>query len=77
MLFNGKTLKSDIGATGRDFEAVIAAMADGSLPMDQLKAFITSRIELDELEEKGLLELINFNDKHIKILVRVDKTEQL
>ncbi|KAF2788466.1 GroES-like protein [Melanomma pulvis-pyrius CBS 109.77] len=74
LLFNGKTLKSDLSYARGDYEAVIQAMADGRLSADSLQLLITGKIDLEDTEEKGIQELINVKDKHIKILVRVDKS---
>ena len=71
--FNGKTLNSDLSYTRGDCEAVIQAMADSRLPNDQLQTLVTGRINLKEMEKKGVQELIELKEKHIKILVRVDK----
>jgi hypothetical protein len=38
---------------------------------------ITSRIDMEDLEEKGIKELIDHKDRHIKILVRVDKEQPM
>jgi (R,R)-butanediol dehydrogenase/meso-butanediol dehydrogenase/diacetyl reductase len=53
------------------FPAVIEAMADGRLDKDILESMITTRIDLDDVEEKGVKELINNKSSHIKILVKV------
>jgi hypothetical protein len=53
------------------FPAVIAAMADGRLNKNILESLITTRIGLDNIEEKGIKELINNKSKHIKIPVKV------
>lgn len=74
LLFNGKTIKSDLSYAKGDYNSVIAAIADGRLPRDALEYLITSKIDLEDTEEKGIKELINFKEKHIKILVRVDKS---
>lgn len=77
LLFNGKTIKSDLSYSRGTYKAVISAIADGRLPAEQLKFFVTSRIDMEDLEEKGIKELMNNKDKHIKILVRVDKSQAL
>jgi (R,R)-butanediol dehydrogenase / meso-butanediol dehydrogenase / diacetyl reductase len=74
LLFNGKTIKSDLSYAKGDYNSVIAAIADDRLPRDALEYLITSKIDLEDTEEKGIRELINFKEKHIKILVRVDKS---
>jgi hypothetical protein len=74
LLFNGKTIKSDLSYAKGDYNSVIAAIADDLLPRDALEYLITSKIDLEDTEEKGIKELINFKEKHIKILVRVDKS---
>jgi hypothetical protein len=74
LLFNGKTIKSDLSYAKGDYNSVIAAIVDDHLPRDALEYLITSKIDLEDTEEKGIKELINFKEKHIKILVRVDKS---
>jgi (R,R)-butanediol dehydrogenase/meso-butanediol dehydrogenase/diacetyl reductase len=77
LLFNGKTLKSDLSYARGDYEAVIQAMGDGRLPNNQLQTLVTGRINLEDTEKRGIQELIDLKEMHIKILVRVDKTLQL
>ncbi len=74
LLFNGKTLKSDLSYARGDYESVIQAIAEGRLPSDSLQLLVTGKIDLAETEEKGIHELIEKKEKHIKILVRVDMT---
>ena len=74
LLFNSKTLKSDLSYARGDYESVIAAMADGRLPTDLLDKFVTARIDLEKTEQDGIMQLIEQKEKHIKILVRVDKS---
>ena len=54
------------------FEAVIAAIADGSIDSDILYAMISAKIGLDEVEARGILELINHKDRYQKSLVKVN-----
>lgn len=77
LLFNGKTIKSDLSYSRGDYSSVIKAVAEGQISAQELNFFVTSRIDMEDLEEKGIKELINFKDKHIKILVRVDKGQSL
>ena len=74
LLFNGKTLKSDLSYARGDYEAVIHAMAEGHLSAESLQLLVTGKIDLEETEKKGIQELIDFKEKHIKILVRVNKS---
>ena len=74
LLFNGKTIKSDLSYPHGVYPSVIGAINDGRISRKDLESFVTSRIDMEDLEEKGIKELMNFKDKHIKILVRVDKT---
>ncbi|KAJ5178307.1 uncharacterized protein N7500_001006 [Penicillium coprophilum] len=54
----------DIG----DFEAVIDAIASGTL---QPRPMITSKIRMEDVDEKGFKALIEGRDKHVKILVDI------
>lgn len=74
LVFNGKTIKSDLSYSSDDYKSVIQAISDGRISPEELKYLITSRIDMEDLVEKGIKELINYKEKHIKILVRVDKT---
>ncbi|KAL4807680.1 chaperonin 10-like protein [Aspergillus unguis] len=51
-----------------DFEAVIAAIAEGKL---EPRPMITSKIRMGEIEEKGFKALVNEKDKHVKILIDI------
>lgn len=53
------------------FPAVIKAIDDGRLDKEILQSMITTRVTLDEVEEKGIKELINNKSRHIKILIKV------
>ncbi|KIW99500.1 uncharacterized protein Z518_11239 [Rhinocladiella mackenziei CBS 650.93] len=75
LLFNGKSIKSDLSYSHGDYNSVISAIAEEKISPEELKIFVTSRIDMEDLEEKGIKELINFKDKHIKILVCVDKRQ--
>lgn len=77
LLFKGKTIKSDLSYSRGDYESVINAISTGAIPRGSLEVLITARIEMEDVEEKGIKELINFKEKHIKILVRVDKTQPI
>jgi (R,R)-butanediol dehydrogenase/meso-butanediol dehydrogenase/diacetyl reductase len=74
LLFNGKTLKSDLSYARGDYESVIEAMGDGRLPNDSLQLLVTGKIDLEDTEKRGIQELIDLKEKHIKILVRVNKS---
>ena len=77
LLFNGKSIKSDLSYSRGDYDSVINAISEGRISLEELQYFITSRIDMEDLEDKGIKELINFKDRHIKILVRVDKEQSL
>jgi (R,R)-butanediol dehydrogenase/meso-butanediol dehydrogenase/diacetyl reductase len=51
-----------------DFIGVSALLANGALKAEPL---ITGRIGLEDIVEKGFLELINNKDENIKILVKL------
>jgi (R,R)-butanediol dehydrogenase/meso-butanediol dehydrogenase/diacetyl reductase len=59
--------------TMQDFEEVIRALESGKLPAE---AMITSIVPLDNVVNGAFEELINNKDKHIKILVQPDGSEQ-
>jgi (R,R)-butanediol dehydrogenase / meso-butanediol dehydrogenase / diacetyl reductase len=54
------------------FPAVINAIDDGRLDKEILQSMITTRITIDEVEEKGIKELIYNKNNHIKILIKVN-----
>ncbi|MCG7298563.1 MULTISPECIES: 2,3-butanediol dehydrogenase [Brevibacterium] len=58
-------LRGTIGYSN-DHPATIKLVQEGKL---DLSKFITARIKLDELVDKGFDQLINNNEKHVKILV--------
>lgn len=58
-----------LGYLKKDFEAVIEALADGSL---KPQSMITSRIKMEDLVEGGFMALIHDKAKHVKILVDVN-----
>jgi len=51
-----------------DFQAVMEAISEGRIDP---KGMITTRIELDEVEEKGFQALIKDKDNQVKVLVKV------
>lgn len=59
-----KPLTTQQGYQRKDFEGVIAALADGSLKPD---AMITSKIRMDRLVQEGYTPLIKEKDKHVCI----------
>ncbi|MEW6298828.1 MAG: 2,3-butanediol dehydrogenase [Thermodesulfobacteriota bacterium] len=65
LVFGEKQIRSAIGYTG-EFSTTIQLIADGRLRPQQL---ITGRIGLDDVVEKGFLELIHHKDRHVKILI--------
>ena len=77
LLYYGKTIKSDLSFSQGDFESVLDAIYSGAITGKDLERMITSRIELEDLEEKGIHELIKNKEEHVKILIRVDKDQTL
>lgn len=77
LLYNGKTLKADLSFRPEDYHGVIQALAENKITKREVENFVTSRIEMEDLEEKGIKELMNHKDRHVKILVRVDKTQSM
>ncbi|KAJ5952655.1 uncharacterized protein N7479_011068 [Penicillium vulpinum] len=51
-----------------DFEAVIDAIASGNI---QPRQMVTSKIRMEDVEEKGFKALIEEKDEHVKILVEI------
>ncbi|KAJ5200461.1 Polyketide synthase enoylreductase [Penicillium cf. griseofulvum] len=51
-----------------DFEAVIDAIASGNI---QPRSMITSKIRMEDVDEKGFKALIEERDKHVKILIDI------
>lgn len=62
-----KRVIGTLAYTLKDFQGVSALLANGQIKADPL---ITGKIELEDIVEKGFLELINNKDENIKILVR-------
>lgn len=58
-----------LGYLKKDFEAVIAALGDGSLRPARM---ITSKIRMEDLVDGGFKALIHDKAKHVKILVDVN-----
>ncbi|VUC30071.1 unnamed protein product [Clonostachys rosea] len=77
LLYNGKTLKADLSFRPEDYHGVIQTLAEHKITKWEVENFITSRTEMEGLEEKGIKELMNHKDRHIKILVRVDEAQPL
>ncbi|KAL1878952.1 hypothetical protein Plec18167_004247 [Paecilomyces lecythidis] len=77
LLYNGKTLKADLSFRPEDYHGVIQALSENKITKQEVENFITARIEMEHLEEKGIKELMNNKDRHVKILVRVDKSQPL
>ncbi|KAK9382795.1 chaperonin 10-like protein [Kockiozyma suomiensis] len=65
-LVRERVIMGSIGYTGRDFAAVIAAIADGRLK--GFEKMITARIPMEDTVSVGYDGLINNKEKHIKIL---------
>jgi len=51
-----------------DFQSVLKAISEGKM---HPQGMITTRIELDEVEDKGFRRLINDKDNQVKVLVKV------
>ncbi|WP_428561258.1 MAG: 2,3-butanediol dehydrogenase [Solidesulfovibrio sp. DCME] len=62
-----KTVIGTLAYTIRDFKGVATHLASGRIKAEPL---ITGRIGLEDIVEKGFLELINNKDENIKILVK-------
>ncbi|OAG35789.1 hypothetical protein AYO21_10023 [Fonsecaea monophora] len=54
------------------FASVIEAISQGLISTKTLERLVTRRIALGEVEDRGLKELMENKDQHIKILVRVN-----
>jgi (R,R)-butanediol dehydrogenase/meso-butanediol dehydrogenase/diacetyl reductase len=63
--FPEKEIKGSLGYNG-EFATVISMLSDGRLDANTM---ITGKIKLDDILEKGFMELINNKDKNIKIIV--------
>lgn len=66
--FNEKILTGSICFVKDDFVESVRAIEDGSIPIDELKLLISSKIHLQNAVEDGFVELVHHKDKHIKIL---------
>lgn len=62
-----KRVIGTLAYTLADFEGVATLLANGQLKADPM---ITGKIDLEDIVEKGFLELINNKDENIKILVK-------
>lgn len=62
-----KTVIGSLAYTIRDFKGVATHLASGKITAEPL---ITGRIGLEDIVDKGFLELINNKDENIKILVK-------
>jgi (R,R)-butanediol dehydrogenase/meso-butanediol dehydrogenase/diacetyl reductase len=62
-----KRVIGTLAYTLEDFKGVSALLATGQLKAEPM---ITGKIELEDIVEKGFLELINNKDENIKIIVR-------
>lgn len=77
LLFNGKIIKADLSYVPGDYDAVIEAIMNGKISSDELQYLVTKRIDMESTVDEGIKELVHFKDRHIKILIRVDKKECL
>jgi (R,R)-butanediol dehydrogenase/meso-butanediol dehydrogenase/diacetyl reductase len=62
-----KRVMGSLAYTLEDFKGVAALLATGQIRAEPL---ITGRIQLEDIMEKGFMELINNKDENIKIIVR-------
>jgi (R,R)-butanediol dehydrogenase/meso-butanediol dehydrogenase/diacetyl reductase len=65
LILGEKQIRSALGYVG-EFATTIQLIADGRL---QPQGLITGRIRLDDVVEKGFLELIHHKDRQVKILI--------
>jgi (R,R)-butanediol dehydrogenase/meso-butanediol dehydrogenase/diacetyl reductase len=65
LILGEKQIRSALGYVG-EFATTIQLIADGRL---QPQSLITGCIRLDDVVEKGFLELIHHKDRHVKILI--------
>jgi (R,R)-butanediol dehydrogenase/meso-butanediol dehydrogenase/diacetyl reductase len=70
LLLAEKKLMGGICYTEEDFNAVIAALRDGTIPAEDM---VTSIVPLSKAIEGGFLELINNKAAHVKILIQPDE----
>ena len=56
--------------TDEDFRLVLEAIASGKIPADDM---VTSVVPLSEAVSRGFLELIDYKERHVKILIQPDK----
>ncbi|KAF1996800.1 GroES-like protein [Amniculicola lignicola CBS 123094] len=68
LVFKEAMYTAVLGYQRKDFQAVIDHIADGTLKPSKM---ITSKIQLDDLVEKGIKALIEDKESHVKILVHV------
>ncbi|KAI9703747.1 MAG: hypothetical protein M1836_007517 [Candelina mexicana] len=68
LVFGEKKYMGTTTYTADDYQEVINALSSGKLKPEDM---ITSKIKLNEVEEKGFKALIHDKDSHVKILVEV------
>ena len=66
---------SDVGYTDEVFGEVITAISDGRLNNEVLRSFITARVTYEDVNDRGLKELVDNKTKHMKILIEVGEGE--
>ncbi|RFU33284.1 hypothetical protein B7463_g3055, partial [Scytalidium lignicola] len=71
VLFKELTMKGSFSYTDEDFSETVEAFSAGKFY--GIEKMVTSRILLEDVVEKGLVELIERKDDHIKILVTPKK----
>ncbi|KAK7202860.1 alcohol dehydrogenase [Myxozyma melibiosi] len=69
VMMRERIIMGSVGYTGKDFAAVIDAIATGK--MKNFGKMITARVPVEDIIEGGFNELINNKDKHIKIIATV------
>ncbi|KAL4801861.1 chaperonin 10-like protein [Aspergillus unguis] len=69
-----RKLTGGICYTDIDFEGLLAALQEGKIPAEKL---ITSVVDLEDVVDKGLLELIQNKAAHVKILVRPNQARRV
>lgn len=67
LLLKEITIRSCQSYKSEDFTEMAQLMADGRLK--GYKGMVTSRIFLEDVVDKGLEQLVNHKDDHIKILI--------
>lgn len=64
-----KRLTGSIAYTVEDFDSIVNALQNGSIPLADCKKLISGRYPLEEGWENGFLQLMHHKEKCIKILL--------